>query len=376
MEYSKENLEAELEKLKKETKKPNILICGQTGAGKSSVVNYLFNEKVAVVGDGEPQTEDIDLYKNETVNIYDSEGYEIGSEKQQRYKKLLIDDFLNKHKSLSDNIEDCIHLVWYSINGAVKRITDIDIELIKLINRDYKICILLTKIDEMDEEQLSNMKSTLDKELPSIDYFCLSTKDKEIEILKNYTQWDELISWSNKVLPDVCKERFLCSLKEGLKEKRNQARIITTLAASAAAGIGASPIPFSDAPLLVTDQTLMMIKIFTLFGIKVSKSSIESLVSDIGVSSAGKFIAGNLIKLIKIDGIDWIGSAINGSVAALITESIGMVLTEILYNDAKEVINGKKASMTVEDVLEKVDFINQVMTYFNKAKKEKKEKNE
>lgn len=376
MKYSEKDLEVELEKLKRQTKKPNVLICGQTGAGKSSVVNYLFNDDIAIVGDGKPQTEDINLYENETINIYDSEGYEIGAEKQQNYKKLIIDDFLNNHRSLSDKSEDCIHLVWYALNGAVKRITDIDIQLIKQINHDYKICILLTKIDEMDEEQLSNMKTTLEKELPSIKYFCLSTKDKEIEILKQYTQWNELISWSYDVLPDVCKEKFLYSVREGLEEKRRQGRIITTAAAIGAAGIGASPIPFSDAALLVPTQTGMMVRIFTLFGVKMSASSIESLVSDIGISAAGKFVAGNLIKLIKIDGIEWIGSAINASVAATFTEAIGMVLTEILYNDAMQVVNGKKEAMTVEEILEKIDFIKQVMDYFKAAKKSKKSENE
>ncbi|MBQ0003675.1 MAG: 50S ribosome-binding GTPase [Treponema sp.] len=372
MEYSEKDLTIELEKLKEETKKPNILICGQTGAGKSSVVNYLFNDNIAIVGDGKPQTEDINLYENETVNIYDSEGYEIGTEKQQHYKKLILDDFLNLHKSLSENPEECVHLVWYAINGAVKRITDIDVQLIKQIYCNYKICILLTKIDEMDEEQLLEMKTNLEKELPFIKYFCLSTKDKKIESLKQYTQWDELITWSYDVLPDICRDKFLCSLREGLEEKRKQGKIDATIAAGIAAGIGASPLPFSDAALLVPTQTGMMLKIFSLFGIKISASSLESLVTDIGVSSAGKFVAGNLIKLIKINGVDGIGSVINASVAATFTEAIGVVLTEILYNDAKEVINGKKESMTIEEILEKVDFINQVMDYFKKAKKSKK----
>ena len=123
-------------------------------------------------------------------------------------------------------------------------------------------------------------------------------------------------------------------------------------------------------------QTGMMVRIFTLFGVEMSASSVESLVSDIGVSAAGKFVAGNLIKLIKIDGIDWIGSAINASVAATFTEAIGMVLTEILYNDAMQVVNGKKEAMTVEEILEKIDFFKQVMDYFKAAKKSKKSENE
>lgn len=89
-EYSPENVDQEVGKMLQAQKVPNILICGQTGVGKSSIVNYLFNETVAVSGDnGEPCTRGITLFRNDTVNIYDSEGYEIGGEKQAHYERLI-----------------------------------------------------------------------------------------------------------------------------------------------------------------------------------------------------------------------------------------------------------------------------------------------
>jgi len=39
--------------------KPNILICGATGVGKSSVVNHVFGENLAKVGHGIPVTQGI-----------------------------------------------------------------------------------------------------------------------------------------------------------------------------------------------------------------------------------------------------------------------------------------------------------------------------
>ena len=44
-------------------KKPNILICGATGAGKSSVVNYVFGAAVARIGHGIPVTRGITKYQ-------------------------------------------------------------------------------------------------------------------------------------------------------------------------------------------------------------------------------------------------------------------------------------------------------------------------
>ena len=90
-EYSQERLEEELRKFQETFKKPNILICGQTGAGKSSIVNFIFKDDVAKVSNAEPCTTDITLYKGENVNIYDSEGYEMG--KEEHYKEMFFDNF-------------------------------------------------------------------------------------------------------------------------------------------------------------------------------------------------------------------------------------------------------------------------------------------
>ncbi|MDR0629304.1 MAG: 50S ribosome-binding GTPase [Treponema sp.] len=114
-EYSPENVDQEVGKMLQAQKVPNILICGQTGVGKSSIVNYLFNETVAVSGDnGEPCTRGITLFRNDTVNIYDSEGYEIGGEKQAHYERLIFDDFLAKRKSAVD--AEAVHLIWYAVS--------------------------------------------------------------------------------------------------------------------------------------------------------------------------------------------------------------------------------------------------------------------
>ena len=73
-------LNEEFSKIKQEIQKPNVLIAGATGVGKSSLINYIFGDKVAEVGTGKPVTQKIDVYESDSsdVRIFDSKGYELG----------------------------------------------------------------------------------------------------------------------------------------------------------------------------------------------------------------------------------------------------------------------------------------------------------
>nr|WP_252866342.1 GTPase [Wohlfahrtiimonas chitiniclastica] len=60
----------------------NIAIIGQTGVGKSSLINYLFGDNVAKTGVGKPVTtngfhEIKHFIKDMPVNIYDSWGWKL-----------------------------------------------------------------------------------------------------------------------------------------------------------------------------------------------------------------------------------------------------------------------------------------------------------
>ena len=57
--------------------KLNILIVGKTGYGKSTLINTIFDEKLAQSGTGKPITQEIKCYtstKQPDLAIYDSRG--------------------------------------------------------------------------------------------------------------------------------------------------------------------------------------------------------------------------------------------------------------------------------------------------------------
>lgn len=91
-------------------------------------------------------------------------------------------------------------------------------------------------------------------------------------------------------------------------------------AAASAAGVGAglAQLPGSDAPVLVSIQTAMIIAIAAEHGESVSKAAAAQLMAGFAAPMGGRFVSQALV--------GWIpgaGNFINASTAAAITEGIG-----------------------------------------------------
>ncbi|MBO0428384.1 GTPase [Vagococcus fluvialis] len=101
--------------------------------------------------------------------------------------------------------------------------------------------------------------------------------------------------------------------------------------ATVAAGIvGASPIPFSDAVLLVPIQTTMIVALYKRKGLTISQGVVKGLLKATLISGFGKSLAGNLFKFIP--GVGTIaGGVINTGVAVTFTEFLGFSVAKELH---------------------------------------------
>ena len=97
--------------------------------------------------------------------------------------------------------------------------------------------------------------------------------------------------------------------------------------ASVACGaVGVSPIPGSDALPIMAIQTTMVLSLANVFGIGIDRSFAMAMVKEQVAKQAGKMIASQLTKLIP-----FVGSAINATVAAGITEVLGWDVAREFY---------------------------------------------
>ena len=283
----------EFEKVKQEIQKPNILIAGATGVGKSSIINMVFGKEVAVVGTGKPVTKKIDVYESEDVDvrIFDSRGYEIGADADAEFYDSVI------HLAARTQApENAIHLIWYCIAASSARVTDYDMEALKAFAASsIPVAVVLTKVDLAAEEEIAAMRAVLPGGLEGC-IFETTTKMPE------YNQLQQLIDWSVNMLPESLRFAFVKSQIVDLDAKLKTAHKFIKQHCAIAFGIGFAPIPMSDAPLLVSNELSLLARILYLYDL----GSVSDVLKTTGLSAilgelltlGGKSAVAALLKLI------------------------------------------------------------------------------
>ena len=180
--------------------------------------------------------------------------------------------------------------------------------------------------EELDQEEFDSFFSEVLKKIPQkTSKVILNTYEKSKKVA-------ETILEKNQVKFDHVFEDFLKGVDPITRKKSHR---IIHAASLTAAIIGCSPIPFSDAFLLVPVQLTMMARLHKLFGQPWSESLGKSLSKELVVVSLGRSAVGNLVKFVPAVGTVT-GAAINATVASAITESLGWVFVKLL-NDGEDI---------------------------------------
>lgn len=338
-----QSLQDEFEKFTAEVKKPNILLVGATGVGKSSLINHCFGEALASVGVGLPVTQCIDSFSCESVPVvlFDTKGYEVGSKQERDF----LEDVVSYAAKSREN-DNPIHLAWYCLQAPSARIVDFDVDVInRLRASQIPVAIVLTKAELVSEEDAAEFQKVITSLLPDVPIFETSTRDTQ-----RAWEFGELCRWSTDKLPEALKIGFVAAQKRNLEIKYAEAAKVIKQHAATAAGVGFIPIPFSDAPILVANQFAMIARILFIYNLESASSLLDKSVvaSMIGpaISGSGIWMAGQLLKFLGPLGAA-VGGVISATVAAGITYAIGAAtsaLCEKLYvagiNGNVDALNG------------------------------------
>ena len=158
----------------------NAVIVGQTGVGKSSLINYLYGHKVAKTGVGGPVTEKavngFHAYNFELnglpVCVFDSWGLEVG--KHEEWLQNLDNEF--KQRGVNESADKWFHSAFYCIQAGGARVQECDIAIIKKFRaKSYPITVVLTKCDQVSEEVEEDLRKELQAQINGLSVISISS---------------------------------------------------------------------------------------------------------------------------------------------------------------------------------------------------------
>jgi uncharacterized protein (DUF697 family) len=297
----------------KKQKAPTVLVAGYTGSGKTSVIRAMCGASVvpdAAIGAGLPKTQYFDFYQGKAIRFFDSKGLEPGHTEQA-----FIDDVQAFVRKVQDdpNVDNHIHLVWYTLQGPGARVTPCDIRLMRELLPASQIA-LITKADITREKQYEAMTAVLVKEGVAPDRIILCSEDQP-ESLK------VLEDLSYRLLPAAYRQAFAAAQQVNLERKAEQAQRIIHAAAAAAMGVAAAPIPVSDSLLITPIQLSMVAGLAIIYS--EPQEGLKAAIMPIIAESVGVQTAASLSKFIP-----GLGSVISAGVAGALTEAVGQVVNK------------------------------------------------
>lgn len=367
------NIEEEYERQKKAIQKPNLMVVGATGAGKSSLINRIFGSDVAPVGAGLPVTKGIKKYETDKypVIFWDTEGYEIakdGTEDKTNFDNVIKPKIEEMNVS---ELKNRIHLVWYCVPITNHRVTEYDKSNIKWFKEhNMKIAIVFTKSDTDKElpngrgKEATEFKTVIESKISGLSFFETCAEKENILL-----DLEELLDWSVEALPnDQMRQSFISAQKITIKSKKKIAYgIVAGAVATTAATAGLNPLPIADTLLIVPQQLAMVIALGKVFMFDSIIETAGNVLKTQLVAIAGRQLATSFLKLIPI-----VGQVVNATVAGALTYGLGMALTEA-YSIAYEeyLVTGELPDWTM--VFSSDIFVKNIVSFFKEFKDKKGE---
>lgn len=316
----------------------NLAIFGKTGVGKSTLVNAIFGSDIAATGIGEPVTraEHLYLHQSGTLGVLDTRGLEVGRDNAALIAELR--DYL--HGMRKRPLAEQIHVAWYCVRSGDRRFESTEADFIRALHDlGLPVILVLTQVPRAggrvhpDAEALA--KNIGDLGLPIQDgliHYTMALGDD----FTGQTAYglQELLDATFRGAPSGVAHAITAAQQIDFERKRERAERAIKAATGAATTAGASPIPFSDAAILVPIQIAMMASISVTYGIPVERSTAASIAATAAATTAGRSVVTSMIKFVPGAGTA-IAAPISATVAGTFTYAMGQAWLRVCERMAR-----------------------------------------
>jgi uncharacterized protein (DUF697 family)/GTPase Era involved in 16S rRNA processing len=334
----------------------NVLVIGNSGVGKSTLINALLGEERAKTGWGtEGTTEELAIYESEKLNfrLIDTVGFEPSWFKGMRAINAVIK--WSKNSAKEGHADTQINVIWFCVEGTAgklfaKSIHDLSratsmwpsVPVIVVITKSYSEPDRTRNIEMVYNAFAKQKKYTknLRKVIPVVaQVFVLN--DNAFAPPEGLT---ELIEATNELMPEGMKssEHDIAAYK--LNRKRFMSQAIVSVSTTAAVVVGAVPIPFPDATILMPLEVALVNSLAQVYEIKKDEAS-KNLFNTIVEVGTVSIVARQAIGAAKaIPGLNIGAAALN----AIVAGSIVAVLGEGTIYVFEQIYLGNKAVTYIE----------------------------
>ncbi|HET9209936.1 MAG TPA: GTPase [Thermoanaerobaculia bacterium] len=339
-----------LKELLMDARPPKLMVLGRRGAGKSSLVNAVFGERVAAVGSvlsetgrptwysyrgprGEMKILDTrglgDRTRPEAANFQDSLD-EIRAVLVEEWPDAIL--FLCKAKDVDSHIAQDVanieavrafiaekHRYRAPVVAVVTQVDELDP---KRVEPPYENEIKRRNIDtavRTIQEALAERGIELARVIPVSTY---AEYEGERRIYDNYWNVEELVDYLVDVLPRSAQVQ-MARLSQLQAVQRKLARKMTAAAAAVAGGIAAAPIPIADILPLTALQIGLITGIAYLSGREMSKAAAREFLAALGANVGAAFALREGARALAKFVFPGAGSAVSAGVAFAGTWGIG-----------------------------------------------------
>lgn len=311
----------------------NVLVIGNSGVGKSTLINAIIGDEVAETGRGsEGTTKKLTIYPVEKagLRLVDTAGFE-----PNPFKKAKIINEVQKWSKQSALEEDhSLHVIWFCVDGTSSKLFSSTIkDLMKATSlwKTVPIIVVITKSYSeperganirMVKEIFQKQKKAGEKLRGIVPVVAAPYVLNENAFASPYGI-TELIDLTVHLLPEGKQASKQDVSEYKLQRKRIMAQSVVGTATAAAVVIGAVPIPFPDALLLSPTEMAEINAIAAIYEIPNNDKGKEFMNTIIQVGTVGAVarIAINALK--AIPGIDLAASVINAITAGTLVAAIG-----------------------------------------------------
>ncbi len=300
----------------KEAKMGNVLVIGNSGVGKSTLINSVLGKEVAPTGWGtHGTTKELEIYKSPDKKIPFRIIDTIGFEPSYFKRRAAINAVKAWSKECAkDGQEDnAINVIWFCVDGTSAKLFPQTIQNLSKATSMWKsvpVIVTITKSYSIPDRQRNidmvtsafakqdKYSKNLKKIIPVVAQSFFITDD----VYAPPQGIDELITATNECMPEGLKAGASDLTKFILTRKKALSHSVVAAATGAGVAVAAIPFNFADAAMLGPIEMAEIEAIARIFGINKddeSKKFIDTLVEAGTVGAAAKGVLSGIKQLAK-----------------------------------------------------------------------------